>query len=269
MAQSAAQLMDLTYEPLAIGDVDTMLYLAWEQNLATDQPSFPGSSKASDGNVQQEYKVLDFVSNYTDTPTSTNLAGSIFSQEYPTPPRTSELTSPEVSPGNSDGRQRSPLRQSNNRRKRKLTRTKRDPTKSYGRDSSKQVEAKGATGDARGDMKRGRTINKAAERNLSSLQHVNSEHNRKRQERNRRASNKFRNKKREDQRNLESAEKNMEQVNHDLSICATDLKSQVYNLKMKLLQHTNCDCALIQEYIANNANRYIQDLEDERQCQQL
>ncbi|RBA09643.1 hypothetical protein FPRO05_14342 [Fusarium proliferatum] len=60
----------------------------------------------------------------------------------------------------------------------------------------------------------------------------------------------------------------MEQINRELSTCATDLTLQVYNLKMKLLQHTDCDCALIQEYIASEAHRYIQDLGDEKQCQQ-
>jgi hypothetical protein len=261
--------MDPMYEPSAIDNFDTMLHPAWEQCWAVDQPNFPDSSEASGGNVQHEYEIEDFVSNYAYTPAPTNLtgSGSIFSQEYPTPPRTSELTSPENPPSNPDGRRRSSSTQSDNQ-KRKPTRTKRDPAKSSGRDSSKQVKAKRATGDVRGDIKRGGSIKKAAERNLSSLQHANNEHTGKHQERNRRASNKFHNRKRENQRNLESAEKDMEQVNRDLSTCATDLKSQVYDLKMKLLQHTDCDCALIQEYIANNANRYIQNLGDERQRQQ-
>jgi glutathione synthase/RimK-type ligase-like ATP-grasp enzyme len=51
----------------------------------------------------------------------------------------------------------------------------------------------------------------------------------------------------------------MEQTNRKLSSSVSDLTQQVYELKMKLLQHTDCDCYLIQEYIANEANRYIRD----------
>ncbi|KAF4947295.1 hypothetical protein FSARC_14012 [Fusarium sarcochroum] len=267
MAQSTAPPMDPMYEPSAIDNFDNIPHPAWEQYWTIGQPNFPGSSEAFRGNVQHEHETGDFISNYAYTPATTNLtsSGSIFSQGYPTPPRTSELTSPENPPSNSDGRRRSSSMQLDNQ-KRKPTRTKRDLAKSSGRDFSKQVKAKRATGDVHGDIKRGGSIYKAAERDLSSLQHVNNEHTRKHQERNRRATNKFRNRKREDQRNLESAEKDMEQVNRDLSTCATDLKNQVYNLKMKLLQHTDCDCTLIQEYIANNANRYIQTLVNEGQC---
>ncbi|KAJ4198904.1 hypothetical protein NW759_016206 [Fusarium solani] len=80
------------------------------------------------------------------------------------------------------------------------------------------------------------------------------------QERNRIASNKFRVKKREDAARLKSDEEDMERLNRDLATCVADLTLEVYNLKMRLLQHTDCDCALIQSYIANEANRYIKDL---------
>ncbi|KAK2669917.1 Transcription factor Jun [Fusarium oxysporum f. sp. vasinfectum] len=78
--------------------------------------------------------------------------------------------------------------------------------------------------------------------------------------RNRVASNKFRVKKREDAKKLLADEENMEQTNRKLLSSVSDLTQQVYELKMKLLQHTDCDCRLIQEYIANEANRYIYDL---------
>jgi hypothetical protein len=267
MVQSVAPSMDPLYEPSTIDNLDTMFHSAWEQCWTADQPNFPGLFKAAGGNAQHDYDIEDFLSDYAYTPAPTDLTGSIFSQEYPTPPRTSELTSPENPPSNSDGRRRSSSTQPDNQ-KRKPTRTKRDLAKSSGHDSSKQVKAKRTTADVRGDIKRGGSINKAAERNISSLQHINNERTRKHQERNRRASNKVHIRKREEQRNLESAEKVLELINRDLSTCATDLNSQVYDLKMKLLQHTDCDCALIQEYIANEAHRYIQDLGDEKQRQQ-
>ncbi|CEI39894.1 hypothetical protein FVEN_g2170 [Fusarium venenatum] len=85
-------------------------------------------------------------------------------------------------------------------------------------------------------------------------------HSKKVQERNRIASNKFRVKKREDAIKLRVDEEDMERSNRDLSNCVSDLTMEIYDLKMKLLQHTDCDCALIQDYIASEAKRYIKDL---------
>lgn len=85
------------------------------------------------------------------------------------------------------------------------------------------------------------------------------------QERNRVASNKFRTKKREDAKKLKTDEEDMERVNRDLSSCVADLTQEVYQLKMRLLQHTDCDCALIQNYIASEAQRYIWNLDDKHE----
>jgi len=268
MAQSAATPMDPMCEPLAIDNFGTMSHPAWEQCWAADQPNFPGPSEAVGGNAQHEYDVEDFILNYGYAPASTNLTGSIFSQQYPTPPRTCESTSPERSPSNSDGRRRSSSTRSDNQ-KRKPNHAKRAPAKSSGRNSTKKAKAKTkAAAEVHENTKKRGSINEAAATNLSSPHFKNNAHTRKVQERNRIASNKFRIRKQEDERKLKSAEKDIEQINRDLSTCATDLTLQVYNLKMKLLQHTDCDCALIQEYIANEAHRYIQDLGDKKQCQQ-
>lgn len=80
-------------------------------------------------------------------------------------------------------------------------------------------------------------------------------------ERNRIASNKFRNKKKEDALRLKSEEQDMERINRTLSACAANLTRAVYELKMKLLQHTDCGCTLIQNYLANEAQNYIRQLE--------
>ncbi|KAM0420895.1 hypothetical protein ACHAPT_011284 [Fusarium lateritium] len=85
------------------------------------------------------------------------------------------------------------------------------------------------------------------------------------QERNRAASNKSRIKKRADVRRLKSDEEDSERINHDLSKCVADLSAEIYQLKRKLLQHTDCDCALIQAYIANEAKRYIHELDGGKQ----
>ncbi|KAH7245725.1 hypothetical protein BKA59DRAFT_454785 [Fusarium tricinctum] len=87
------------------------------------------------------------------------------------------------------------------------------------------------------------------------------------QERNRVASNKFRVKKREDAKRLRVDEEGMERTNRELSGTVSDLTLQVYELKMRLLQHTDCECHLIQNYIANEAHRYIQDLDSGRAMQ--
>jgi len=79
-------------------------------------------------------------------------------------------------------------------------------------------------------------------------------------ERNRMASNKYRVKKREDAIKLRVDEEDMERSNHDLINCISDLMLQIYELKMELLQHTDCDCTLIQVYIATEAQNYINDL---------
>ncbi|KAF5632018.1 hypothetical protein F52700_6535 [Fusarium sp. NRRL 52700] len=78
-------------------------------------------------------------------------------------------------------------------------------------------------------------------------------------ERNRRAATKVRLKQREQEKNLESAEKKLQEANHRLTECAKELTHQVHDLKMQLLQHGTCDCVLIQEYIGNEANRYVQE----------
>jgi hypothetical protein len=75
--------------------------------------------------------------------------------------------------------------------------------------------------------------------------------------RNNHAAGKVRVKKREEERNLEITEKDMEQTNRELTADANELASQVHSLKMQLLQHVGCDCVLIQEYIASQAQRYV------------
>ncbi|KAH7124813.1 hypothetical protein B0J13DRAFT_588953 [Dactylonectria estremocensis] len=111
------------------------------------------------------------------------------------------------------------------------------------------------------------------ERNLKSRRSIYSRHSSRQsgqrcdsnsiliKERNRIASNKFRNKKREDALRLESEGQDMERINRTLSACAANLTREVYELKMELLQHTDCGCTLIQNYLTNEAQNYIRELE--------
>ncbi|EXL39774.1 hypothetical protein FOCG_17626 [Fusarium oxysporum f. sp. radicis-lycopersici 26381] len=93
------------------------------------------------------------------------------------------------------------------------------------------------------------------------------EYNKKFKERNRIASHKFRVKKREDAKKLQANEKNMEQINRKLLSSVSDLTQQVYELRVKLLQHTDCNCHQIQEYIAQEATQYIHDLGNNKKQQ--
>ncbi|KAH7199040.1 uncharacterized protein B0J16DRAFT_298848 [Fusarium flagelliforme] len=77
------------------------------------------------------------------------------------------------------------------------------------------------------------------------------------QERNRIAANKLRLRKKEDLERLQSSEQAMEQRHRTLSRSVDDLKEEVLYLKMQLLQHTSCNCALIQHYINEEAKQYI------------
>nr|CEG04809.1 unnamed protein product [Fusarium clavum]CEG05832.1 unnamed protein product [Fusarium clavum] len=76
-------------------------------------------------------------------------------------------------------------------------------------------------------------------------------------ERNRIATSKFRTKKREHTLRVQLEEQELERTNHDLSIYVANLTREVQELKMKLLQHTGCDCSLIHEYLAAEAQRYV------------
>ncbi|KAF4998996.1 hypothetical protein FGRMN_2795 [Fusarium graminum] len=71
-------------------------------------------------------------------------------------------------------------------------------------------------------------------------------------------------KKRDKERKLESTEKEIEKAHRDLSACAEDLTQQVHKLKMDLLQHVDCDCVLIQKYIASEARRYVSEYQGTR-----
>ncbi|KAH7237898.1 hypothetical protein B0J15DRAFT_143967 [Fusarium solani] len=85
------------------------------------------------------------------------------------------------------------------------------------------------------------------------------------QERNRIASNKLRVKQREEQLKLESSQQDLERIHHDLSTCVADLTFEVYELKMQILQHSGCNCNLIQNYLVHESSRYVQACEEKSQ----
>ncbi|KAG6037439.1 hypothetical protein E4U41_005103 [Claviceps citrina] len=81
------------------------------------------------------------------------------------------------------------------------------------------------------------------------------------QERSRMASNKFRARKRNEIAQLESEEYSIEDANRNLRSVLDSLTSEILALKMQILQHTHCNCELIQEYINKEAVNFVQNLE--------
>ncbi|KAF5723605.1 hypothetical protein FMUND_1676 [Fusarium mundagurra] len=79
-------------------------------------------------------------------------------------------------------------------------------------------------------------------------------------ERNRIAANKCRLRKRDEALALASQEEAMEDHNRYLMTCLDSLTVEIYHLKTQLLRHTECNCVLIQNYIANEAQKCVNRL---------
>lgn len=79
-------------------------------------------------------------------------------------------------------------------------------------------------------------------------------------ERNRIAATKCRLRKRDEASALASREQVMEDQNRYLSNCFDSLTAEIYHLKTQLLRHTDCNCVLIQRYIANEAKKSVDGL---------
>jgi hypothetical protein len=59
----------------------------------------------------------------------------------------------------------------------------------------------------------------------------------------------------------------MEDQNRQLSACFDSLRAEIYTLKTQLLQHADCGCLLVQEYIANEAKKSVDILLSGRSLQ--
>ncbi|KAH7187026.1 hypothetical protein DER44DRAFT_904444 [Fusarium oxysporum] len=79
-------------------------------------------------------------------------------------------------------------------------------------------------------------------------------------ERNRIAANTCRLRKRDEALAIASREETMEDQNRYLMTCFDSLTVEVYHLKTQLLRHTECNCVLIQNYIANEAQKCVDRL---------
>ncbi|KAF4334800.1 hypothetical protein FBEOM_11357 [Fusarium beomiforme] len=154
------------------------------------------------------------------------------------------------------------------RQKRKGCSNKNSTRKSLRRDSSRDSKANATTGGGgtghsnRPCSTHGRHGSERSDQQGKNLgQHP--------KERNRIASSKYRTKEREHTLRVQSEEQELERTNHDLSICVANLTREVQELKMKLLQHTDCDCSLIHDYLAAEAQRYVCELSKQSQLEAI
>ncbi|KAF4438883.1 hypothetical protein F53441_12704 [Fusarium austroafricanum] len=263
MDQSAALPSGPPFWLSAIDNFDTISHPSRDQWYFEGQPSCLDSSAADASNSQLEFNnVGDFSPDSIYTLASTEWTGSIFPQEYPAPHDASKPTNPEE-PSNIDGKlySRSILLEKG---KGKLDYIKDDTTKSPKRNSTEKRKSGAAEKEVDGNKKGRSNTNKATVTDSSFPPLGNNIDARKVKERNRRASNKIRVRKREEEKCLESTFNDIEKINRNLSACVKDLTQQIYGLKTELLQHVDCDCTLIQEYISHEAHRYVQDHGDTR-----
>ncbi|KAF5700007.1 hypothetical protein FMUND_14510 [Fusarium mundagurra] len=79
-------------------------------------------------------------------------------------------------------------------------------------------------------------------------------------ESNRIAATKCRIRKRNEASALASREEAIKDQNRYLTACFDTLTDEIYHLKTQLLRHTNCNCVLIQNYIANEAQKCVDRL---------
>ncbi|KAF5239362.1 hypothetical protein FAUST_5004 [Fusarium austroamericanum] len=257
----------------------------WGQWWSPGDSAFTESANATALNLlgqEQHFFHSDSILDQ-ENPAQWGSPSTIFSQILPSP--STETTSPNSSPEHSQRRRGSSATQSDQRRQKRNPATVAKPrakptaTKSTRRVSIAKTKANPTATTASEKPKRGRKVKALTkpspprrskqkdeddedeyEEAEADPEQEYEQHSKKVQERNRIASNKFRIKKRDDAKQLRIDEQIVEQANRKLNDCVSDLTMQVYDLKMRLLQHTECDCTLIKEYIATEAQRYIKDL---------
>ncbi|KAH7184428.1 hypothetical protein DER44DRAFT_803118 [Fusarium oxysporum] len=153
------------------------------------------------------------------------------------------------------------------RQKRKRCLNKKSTRKSWRRDSSRDSKTNTATGGGTGCSNR--PCGTHGHHGREHLDQQGKSHSQHAKERNRIAAGKSRAKKREHTLRVHSEEQELERTNHDLSTCVANLIREVQELKMKLLQHTDCDCSLIHDYLAAEAQRYICGLSKQSQLEAI
>ncbi|RKK60870.1 hypothetical protein BFJ69_g17199 [Fusarium oxysporum] len=155
------------------------------------------------------------------------------------------------------------------RQKRKGCLNKNSIRKFLRRDSSRDTKANTATGGGAGTGCSNKPCGTHGDHGGEHSDQQGKSHNQHAKERNRIAAGKYRAKNREYRLRLQLEAQELEQTNHDLSNCVTNLTREVQELKMKLLQHADCDCSLIHDYLAAEAQPYICGLSKQSQLEAI
>jgi hypothetical protein len=229
----------------------------WNQWWAAGKTAFPSPPQVSAAQIpyaQDELQLQDFVPNCAISYTAVQY-DSIPAQHYPSPISQCFPGDSPVSPGSLEDRC-SFTSSHPELRKRKRNTAECLAAKSSGRRSSKE-ETKLKLEETGETLK---TYRKSKKTKSALITPSPEEETDGVKETNRVASNKIRAKKRENAKKLKSDAEGTERINRHLSSCVADLTLEVYNLKMRLLQHSDCDCTQIQKYIADEAHRYISRL---------
>ncbi|KAJ9419716.1 hypothetical protein FOXG_07006 [Fusarium oxysporum f. sp. lycopersici 4287] len=254
----------MTQDPTDMNLCGTFPQGSWEQWWSPEDAVFAESANMAAPNVyaQQQPQYSTYSYDEDDSAQRTSPTTSMYS--YPLPSPSTESTNIAVATGDSKSRRGSSSTQTE---KRKRTTIRSAASKAPRRASTRKAAKSETTVKARTRSSRAKPAPQSQSTKAQSPEpdEEHDEYSRGVQERNRIASNKFRVKKRDEAKKLGADEQDMERANRDLSSCVSNLTTQVYELKMRLLQHTDCDCHLIQDYIANEAHRYIQDLGDGQQ----
>ncbi|KAJ4029384.1 hypothetical protein NW761_013989 [Fusarium oxysporum] len=268
MEQAPTTHADQTYDLSALGNLDAATQFLGDQWYIA----------SNDGNYQHLLSETgDYIRRFLGGPTLDQWAEPLLSQELTTPQQDSPLAIITSPASNAECRPESSVLQQAS----ESTSISSSPSNvEYHVSPSRQPEAKKRSisssmdstitlpqEDSTTSPQRGNPVQEAGPstkrrgtaKTASTLPTKDIAYIKKVRERNKRAAIKVRLKQRETEKNLESAEKNLQQANHRLTECKKELTHQVHDLKMQLLQHGTCDCVLIQEYIGNEANRYVQD----------
>jgi hypothetical protein len=229
----------------------------WEQWCSMDQRALPQSAEG--GILASVYKHSESLFN-NSMPTSPTSSLDHWSDSYPSATFTatpSVFQAPLSQTSHQLGMPSPPLTaKKEERQKRKCYSNQNSARKSVRRDSSRDSKANTATGGG-GTGCSNRLYGTHDRHGSEHSDQQGKNHSQHTKERNRVAASKSRTKKREHTLRVQSEVQELERTNHNLSIYVTSLTREVQELKMKLLQHTDCDCSLIHDYLAAEAQRYV------------
>jgi hypothetical protein len=240
----------------------------WEQWCLMDQRALSQSTEGS--TLASVYEQSEFLFNDSMLTSATSSLDH-WRDPYPSAtftatPSVFQTSSPQTS--HQLGIPSPPLTAEEERQKPKRCSNKISACKPLRRNISRDSKANTATG-GRGAGRSNRPCGTHGRHGSEHLDQQRKNHSQNTKERNRIAASKFRTKKREHTLRAQSEEQELERTNHNLSIYVANLTREVQELKMKLLQHTNCDCSLIHEYLAVEVQRYVDRLSKRSQLEAI